>query len=161
MRLFFKFFFFLSFFYLLHSLSVYINPIVVFDVIPSIFLISIYYIFFLKYKTSVVYIIAISVYYTIYDYIIGNVPFISITAFLFSVLLIEYLKKRSINKASLKNYLLAGSIFFLIKSILEHIFFGINVDFIHIFSQILIFNVLTTIFYISNEKDAQKHKILY
>lgn len=159
-RVFLKFFFFLAFFYLLHSLYRDINTFIIANVVPSIFFISVYYIFFIKYKISFMDLITISIYYIIYDYIIGNIPFVSITAFLSCVLLIDYCKKRTNNDILLNHYLIVGSCFFVIKNIFECIF-GTKIDFISIVTQLLVFNILTTTFYISNAIDKNRRKVVY
>ena len=150
MRVFLKFFFFLSFFYLLNCLYRYINPFVIANIVPSVFLISIYYIFFIKYKTNLIDIAILSIYYVIYDYIIGNIPFVSITAFLLCVLLIEYFKKRTDNDILLYHYLISGGLFFVIKISLEWALFDITIHIIDILTQLLIFSISATSFYISN-----------
>ena len=161
MRVFLKFFFFLSFFYLLNCLYRYINPFVIANIVPSVFLISIYYIFFIKYKTNLIDIAILSIYYVIYDYIIGNIPFVSITAFLLCVLLIEYFKKRTDNDILLYHYLISGGLFFVIKISLEWALFDITIHIIDILTQLLIFSISATSFYISNALEQQKRKILY
>ena len=161
MRVFLKFFFFLFFFYLLSCLYKHISPFVVSKVIPSVFFISIYYIFFIKYKTNLSDIVILSVYYIIYDYIIGNIPFVSITTFLVCVLLIEYFKKRTNNNILLHHYLISGWLFFVLKVLLELLLFDIKIHITDILAQLLIFSILTTSFYISNALEQQKRKILY
>ena len=161
MRVFLKFFFFLFFFYLLSCLYRHISPFVVANIIPSVFFISIYYIFFIKYKTNLSDIVILSVYYIIYDYIIGNIPFVSITAFLLCASLIEYFKKRTNNNISLHHYLISGGLFFVLKSGLELTLFGVKIHITDILAQLLIFSILATSFYISNVLEKQKQKVVY
>ena len=161
MRVFLKFFFFLFFFYLLSCLYKHISPFVVSKVIPSVFFISIYYIFFIKYKTNLSDIVILSVYYIIYDYIIGNIPFVSITTFLACVLLIENLKKRTNNNILLHHYLISGWLFFVLKVLLELLLFDIKIYITDILAQLLIFSILATSFYISNVLEKQKQKVVY
>lgn len=160
-KVFLKFFFFLFFFYLLSCLYRHISPFVVSKVIPSVFFISIYYIFFIKYKTNLSDIVILSVYYIIYDYIIGNIPFVSITAFLLCVLLIEYFKKRTNNNILLNHYLISGGLFFVLKASLELTLFGIKIHFMDILAQLLIFSILTISLYVSNALEQQQNKIVY
>lgn len=161
MRVFLKFFFFLFFFYLLSCLYRHISPFVVSNVIPSVFFISIYYIFFIKYKTNLSDIVILSVYYIIYDYIIGNIPFVSITTFLACILLIEYFKKRTNNNILLHHYLISGWLFFVLKVLLELLLFDIKIHITDILAQLLMFSILATSFYISNVLEKQKQKVVY
>ena len=160
-RVFFKFFFFLFFFYLLNCLYRHISPFVVANIVPSVFFISIYYIFFIKYKTNLTDIAILSIYYVIYDYIIGNIPFVSITTFLACVLLIENFKKRTNNNILLHHYLISGWLFFVLKVLLELLLFDIKIHITNILAQLLIFSILATSFYISNVLEKQKQKVVY
>ena len=141
MRVFLKFFFFLFFFYLLNCLYRHISPFVVANIVPSVFFISIYYI--------------------IYDYIIGNIPFVSITTFLACILLIENFKKRTNNNILLHHYLISGWLFFVLKVLLELLLFDIKIHITDILAQLLIFSILATSFYISNVLEKQKQKVVY
>lgn len=151
-----KFFLFFAFFYLLRYLYRYINPFVISNIIPVLFLIALYYVFFVKYKTSAIDMFLLSFYYIVYDYVYGNIPFTSITAFLMCYLLLERFKKQTNNDLRLYHYLISGSLFFASQAIILLVFFGISLNLFNICSKLFAFNVLATIFYISEIIDRQK-----